>query len=139
MHGPPLLAYAIDQPFDAALRRIRAALDIHGLRAPAELDLSGRLRDELGARLTPSVVFWIDDPVVLLEASVFHRGAGLLIPQPLVLTGDARRSEARLRNPDALPDDIPHGVRAPLIDLLRRMTRALDTIAAREDSPILAT
>lgn len=139
MNGPHLLAYTIDEPFDSAVRLTRGALERHGLRAPAELDLSGRLRQELGARLSPSLVLWIDDPVVLLEAAVFHRGAGLLIPQPLVLTGDSRRSEVRLRNPDALPADIPHAVRAPLLDLLRRMTRAVDTIAEREDSLLLAT
>ena len=49
---------------------VRIALARQGLRAPAELDISARIRQELGAGVAPCIVLYVDDPVVLLEAVV---------------------------------------------------------------------
>src|SRR5690242_12708165 len=98
--GPPVLSFRIDEPYDIALRMVRIALARQGLRAPAELDITSRIRQELGAGLAPCIVLYVDDPVILLEAVVFNRGAGLLIPQPLVITGDSRQAEVLLRSPE---------------------------------------
>jgi uncharacterized protein (DUF302 family) len=127
--GPPLLSFRIDEPYDVALRMVRIALARQGLRAPAELDIAGRIRQELGAGVAPCIVLYVDDPAVLLEAVVFNRGAALLIPQPLVVTGDNRHTEVLVRGPELPAGDIPESVRDPLLGLQVRMTQAIESIA----------
>lgn len=77
--GPPVLTFSIAEPHQVALRMVRRALAQQGLRAPAELDITARIRQEVGAGVAPCIVLYVDDPVLLLEAIVFHRGAALLI------------------------------------------------------------
>jgi uncharacterized protein (DUF302 family) len=111
---------------------MRAALKRHGLRSALELDIAARIRNELGAGVAPCFVFYVDDPAVLLEAVVFNRGAALLIPQPVVITGDNRRSEALVRSPEPLNGGIPESVRDPWLDLLRRIVRTVESIAEKQ-------
>src|SRR6185437_14360479 len=128
----PLLSFRIDEPYDVALRMVRIALAREGLRAPAELDISARIRQELGAGVARCIVLYVDDPAVLLEAVVFNRGAALLIPQPLVVTGDNRQAKLLLRSAEAPTEAIPEIVRDPLIGVQVRMTRAIESIAERK-------
>jgi uncharacterized protein (DUF302 family) len=128
----PLLSFRIDEPYDVALRMVRIALARQGLRAPAELDITARIRQELGAVVAPCIVLYVDDPAVLLEAVVFNRGAALLIPQPLVVTGDNRQAEVLLRSAEMPFEAIPETVRDPLIGVQVRMTRAIESIAERQ-------
>ncbi len=130
--GPPLLSFRIDKPYAAALRMVRTTLERQGLRAPAELDISARIRQELGAGVAPCIVLYVDDPAVLLEAVVFNRGAALLIPQPLVVTGDNRYTEVLVRSPESPAGSIPASVRDPLLGLQVRITRAIESIAERQ-------
>jgi uncharacterized protein (DUF302 family) len=132
----PVLTYALEKPYEAAARAVRSALTRHGLRIVFELDVAGRIRQELGAAVAPSTVFYVDDPALLLEAVVFHRGAALMIPHPIVVTGDNRRSEVLLRNPDSLNGGTPETVRDPLGNLLRRMMRTMETIAELQGAPL---
>ena len=128
----PVLAYALAEPYEHAVRKVRSALKRHGLRTALELDVAARIRHEIGAGVAPCLVLYVDDPVVLLEAVVFHKGAALLIPQALAITGDNRRSEVFVRSPESLNSAIPESVRDPLLDLLRRISRAVESIAAKQ-------
>ena len=128
----PLLSFTIDEPYDVALRMVRIALKRQGLRAPAELNITARIRQELGAGVAPCIVLYVDDPAVLLEAVVFNRGAALLIPQPLVVTGDNRQTEVLLRSAEMPAEAVPETVRDPLIGVQVRMTRAIESIAERQ-------
>src|SRR5581483_12348013 len=109
--GPPLRSFRIDEPYEIGLRMVRIALARQGLRAPTELDITARIRQELGAGVAPCIVLYVDDPAVLLEAVVFNRGAALLIPQPLVVTGDNRQAEVLLRSAEMPSGAIPESVR----------------------------
>jgi uncharacterized protein (DUF302 family) len=128
---PLLLTFTIAEPYDVALRMVRTALARQGLRVPAELDVTARIRQELGAGVAPCIVLYVDDPAVLLEAVVFHRAAALLIPQPLVITGDNRHTEVLMRSPEVPAGEVPESVRDPLLDLQRRMARTMESIAER--------
>ena len=126
------MSFRIDEPYDDALRMVRIALRREGLRAPAELDIAARIRQELGAGVARCVVLYVDDPAVLLEAVVFSRGAGLSIPQPLVITAANGFTEVLLRGLELPVSDIPESVREPLLGLQVRMTRAIESIAERQ-------
>jgi uncharacterized protein (DUF302 family) len=131
-HGPPPLTFDIGEPHQVALRMVRRALAQQGLRVPAELDISARIRQELGAGVAPCTVLYVDNPALLLESIVFNRGTPLLIPQPIVVTGDGRHSEVLVRSSEWLTTETPESVRDPVRDLHLRITRALDTIAIRQ-------
>jgi hypothetical protein len=113
---------------------VRIALATQGLRAPTELDIAARMRQELGVAVASSVVLYVDDPAVLLEAIVFNRGAGLLIPQPIVVTADNNCTEVLVRSPDSPAGDIPESVREPLLALQARITRAIEGISDRRET-----
>jgi uncharacterized protein (DUF302 family) len=123
------VTYTLAEPYQAAVRTVRSALRRNGLRTALELDVAARLRHELGAGVAPCSVLYVDDPAVLLEAVVFHRGAALLIPQPVVITGDNRHSEALVRSPDSLRGATPESVRDPLADLMRRISQTMEGVA----------
>jgi uncharacterized protein (DUF302 family) len=129
--GQPLLTFRIAEPHEVALRMVRRALALQGLRAPAELDIAARIRQELGAGVAPCIVLYVDDPAVLLEAVVFNRGAGLLIPQPVVVTGGDRNTEVLVRSSESQTGFTPESVRDPLLDLHRRIVSAMEGIAER--------
>jgi uncharacterized protein (DUF302 family) len=131
-NGPPMTTYPISQPHEVAVRTVRAALKRCGLRIAFELDIASRIRNELGAGVAPCLVLYVDDPAVLLEAVVFHRGAALLIPQPVVITGDNRHSDVLVRSPESLSGAIPESIRDPTLDLLRRISRTTESISEKQ-------
>lgn len=108
---------------------VRRALAQQGLRTPVELDVTGRIRQELGADVAPCTVMYVDDPILLLEAVVFNRGAALLIPQPLVVTGNGRESEVLFQSPEQPAGLMLESAREPLLGLRRRMVKAIEGVA----------
>lgn len=129
-----MLTFRIAEPHQVALRMVRNALARHGLRTPAELNIAARIKQELGAGVAPCVVLYVDDPAVLLEAVVFNRGAALLIPEPVVVTGGERETEVLLRSSESLAGVKQESVRGPLLDLHRRIFLALEGIAERHEA-----
>ena len=129
--GEAHLSFWIDEPYEVGLRMVRIALAEQGARVPAELNVAARIRQQPGACVAPCTVLYVDNPAALLEAVVFDRAAALLIPQPVVVTGDGHHTEVILRSP-ALAAEIPEGVRGPLFGLRMRILRALDCIGERQ-------
>jgi uncharacterized protein (DUF302 family) len=137
---PSLVTFSVAEPHEAAIRMVRRALAQQGLRVPAELDITSRIKQELGAGLAPCVVLYVDDPALLLEAIVFHRGAALLIPQPVVVSGNDRHAEVLVRSVEALMEGgLPASVRNPLLNLHARIVRAMETIAEREGAHLIVS
>jgi hypothetical protein len=102
-----------------------------------ELDVAESFRKELCANLAPSLVLYVDDPVLLLEAVMFYPGAALYVPQPIVLTGRGRSTEVQIRCRESLVGGgLPPSVRALVLCLHGKVMRVLETIAAPEDEPM---
>lgn len=136
----PVVTFQVSEPYPTALRMVRRALAQQGLRVPAELDVSARIKQEVGAGVAPCTVLYIDDPVLLLEAIIFQRGAGLLIPQPLVVAGGHGRTEVLLRSAASVTEEgLSASVRDALLGLHSRIVRALETIAERDEVPSVVT
>lgn len=133
---PSLVTFHIQESLPSAVRLVRDALAQQGLHVPAELDVATHIRRELGASLAPNVVLYVDDPALLLEASVFHQGAALLIPQPIVLASAQGRTDLLLRSARMVAEGVPAGVRDPLLALHARILRAIESVAEREPAPL---
>ncbi len=137
--GPQHETFTVPAPYPAGLRTVRQALARQGLHTPAELDVTARIKNELGVGLAPCVVLFVDEPALLLEAVVFHRSAALIIPQPLVVSGNERQTKVILRKMDSLAQaEYPAGTRDPLVNLHSRMVRAMESIAEREEAHLIA-
>lgn len=135
---PSMVTFCVNEPHDTAIRMVRRALAQRGLRMPAEVNVTARIKQELGAGLAPCVVLYVDDPALLLESVVFHRGAALLIPQPVVVSGNDRRTEVLVRSLEALAEGgLPASVQEPLLNLHTRIVSALETIAEREGADLI--
>src|SRR5205823_7968032 len=82
--GSPLLTFSISLSLTRSGFVWSAQPLRNGLRASAELDVASRIKREMGVGVAPCTVLFVDDPTLLLEGIVFHRGAALGIPQPVV-------------------------------------------------------
>ncbi|MEZ5398790.1 MAG: hypothetical protein R2729_03920 [Bryobacteraceae bacterium] len=85
--GATRLTYVIDRPYGKVLKQLRATLKARGFQIPMEMDVSGRIADELGVTLKPCLVLYIDCPFLLLEAAIIDAAAaGALVPLEMVVT-----------------------------------------------------
>ena len=137
-NGPPV-TFSMHEPYDVALRMVRRALTQQGLQAPVELDITARIKKELGAGVAPCTVLFVDDPALLLEAIVFDRSAALANPQPVVVSGNGRNTEVLIRSSESLlSGTLPARVHNPLIQLHERILRAMEMIAERNGTSLTA-
>jgi uncharacterized protein (DUF302 family) len=135
-----VITYHIDHPMDAALRTVKRAFARSGIRVSAEVDVAAQLKRDLGAGVAPCVLLMADDPVLLLEAVVFYRGASLFIPQPVVVCGHGSRTEVMVRSSDTLTTNgNAASVRGPLHQLYRKIHQAIEGVAEREYAPLVAS
>ena len=135
---PSLVTFGVAESHQTTLRMVRRSLAQQGLRVPAEMDVAMRIKQQLGAGLAPCIVLYVDDPALLLEAVVFDRGAALLIPLPVVISGNDRHTEVFVRSVEALLEGgLPAGVREPLLNLHARVVRAVEMIADREGARLI--
>jgi len=128
-----VMGFVIDESFDVALRMLRRALALEGLRVPHEFDASARVKQELGIGVKPHVVLYVDDPIRLLEATVMHPGAGLFIPEPVVLSTVGTLCRVSVRSIEPLfATDLPASVREAISNLHERLLCAVQRIALKD-------
>jgi len=138
LNGSALVTFSIREPYETGLRLVRAALMRHGLLAPARLDVALRIKQELGVGVAPCTILFVDDPTLLLEGIVFHRGAALGIPQPVVVSGNDRYTEVLVRSAKSLvTGGFPASVQDPILQLQERIVRSMESVAEKEDAPML--
>jgi uncharacterized protein (DUF302 family) len=128
-----IVAFTIDEPFDVALRMLRRALALEGLRVPCEIDTAGRVRQELGVGLKQNVVLYVDDPIRLLEATVMNPAGGLFIPEPVALSNvDHRSCRVSVRSIAPLySSDLPASLRGAVANLHERILAAVQRIGQK--------
>lgn len=132
-----MLTFTLREPHQIALRLVRRALSEHGLHTPAELDMALRINQELGARVAPFNVLFVDDPALLLEAILYHRSAALRIPQPVLVSAGHSHTEVLVRSTESLLPGGPALTQDPLCRLQRRIIGALGTVAERQGAELL--
>jgi uncharacterized protein (DUF302 family) len=131
---PRIVCFTIHHPFNLAQRMLRTALLREGLRIPGEISPSTRLRSELGVGLKESTIFYVDSPILLLEATVFTVGGGLYIPEPVAVcdAGDKRAKVVVRSIKPLLDDSLSAGARRAVLQLHERILQAIQSIGQRE-------
>ena len=129
-----IVAFAIQEPFDVALRMLRRALAMEGLRVPSEIDAAARVKQELGVGLRQNIVLYVDDPIRLLEGTVINPAGGLFIPEPVVLSSVAPRScRVSVRSMEPLfSSDLPASLRGAVANLHERILAAIQRIGQKQ-------
>jgi uncharacterized protein (DUF302 family) len=81
MHSEPAVTtYLIAGPFDKALKEVREALVRGGLSILTELDISTRVKRELGIGFIRCQILLVDSPCLLLKAATLDGSAAALFP-----------------------------------------------------------
>lgn len=126
--------YLVPEPFDKALKLLRDALTKANLHVAVELDVSGRIKSELGISLAPCRMLLVDCPFILLEAIALDGSAAALLPLHIVVIGRGPRTAVNLFWPASQDSfNLPGDITAPVIKLQNRVSRALDKVAIRGD------
>lgn len=133
VNEPRIVSFTIDEPFDVAVRQLRRALEREGLRIAAEVDISTRLREQLGVGLGESRILYVDVPILLLQATVFTFAGSLYMPEPVALSGSGKETRIAMRSIRPVLDEaFPASVRQAILQLHERIVKAIQSIGQRE-------
>lgn len=133
--GASTTAFVIDSAFDFALARIRRTIRASQLAIAAEIDTAQRVKRALDINVPPCRVLLVDNPAFMLETTAVDRASGIYIPLHLVVSGNGSRTLVYMLNIEHIRhSDLPIGIKAPVLDLQRQVSRALLRIAERARS-----
>jgi uncharacterized protein (DUF302 family) len=129
-----IVAFTIPERFDTALRMLRRAIAVEGLRVPCEVDASARVKQELGVELRQNMILYVDDPIRLLEATVINPAGGLFIPEPVVLSSvDQRSCRVSVRSMEPLfSSDLPASLKGAVANLHERILTAMQRVGQKQ-------
>ena len=128
-----VVGFIIEQPFDVALRMLRRALAMEGLRVPHEFDSAARVKQELGVGLKQNMVLYVDDPIRLLEATVMNPAGGLFVPEPVVLSSADKVCRVSVKSIEPVfAMDLPASLRGAVSNVHERILAAIQRIAQKE-------
>jgi uncharacterized protein (DUF302 family) len=131
---PAVTTYSMAVPFDRAIKEIREALIRNGVSILTELDISTRLRRELGIGFTRCRILLVDSPYLLLEAATLDGSAATLFPLHIAVSDGGACTLIHWINPAIIEGArLPTGALAPLVKLQSLVTRSLERIAMRRD------
>jgi uncharacterized protein (DUF302 family) len=121
--------YVVSKPFDKALKMIRHTLTVHGISIVTELDMSERISQELGVKLTAGRILFVDTPINLLESTMLDGAAATYLPFHVVVVARGQFTEAYILNREAIPTaGSPLGVNNVLTRLHAQLSEALDLL-----------
>ena len=101
------LGFNVELPlaFDAAVTRVRLALEQEGFGILTEIDLRAAFRDKLGQEFRPYVILGACNPPLAFRAMSADPSVGLLLPCNVTVEWLAEgRTGVRLTDPEALLD-----------------------------------
>ena len=130
---PATTMYSLADHYERALKLVRAALVKEGLEVPLELDVSGRIRRELGIALAPCRVLCVDCPFLLLEAVTLDAAAAVFLPLHVVVSAHGSQTFVHLLSPASTQDHaLPVGLKVPISKLHARVSRVLERMGVRQ-------
>ncbi len=131
--------YVIPETFERAIKQLRDSLAREDLSVPAELDLSARLRTQLGLSIPPCRVLCVDSPSAVAETLAIDSAGAVFLPLHLVVAGRGPRTLVHLAGA-AGPGSggLPAAAKGPVRKLLARLTSALQRIGNRQSAGALA-
>lgn len=93
MFADTTFTFVIEEPFERALKRLRAALGASSVKITGELDLATRIRGSLMVSLPPCVVFFAIWPGMMHRGSASDPYGAAVIPIHIVASARGPRTE----------------------------------------------
>jgi uncharacterized protein (DUF302 family) len=122
--------FIVENPFEAALGRIRRTLGDDQLCIAAEIDARQRVKQALDISVPACRVLLVDNPAFMLEITSVNRAVGIFIPLHLIVSAAGDRTFVKFLDLEHPPyDGLPMGIKGPLVDLHRQIVGALGRIA----------
>jgi uncharacterized protein (DUF302 family) len=135
MTEPATISFIVPDSFEGAIKLIRQALTECGLNILVELDLSGRINQELGIALAACRVLCVDSPLFLLEALSLDGAAAVFLPAHVVVSEQRMQTVVHLLSPASIQSGgLPVSAKIPVSKLQEQLSRALEHIAMRQVS-----
>lgn len=123
-------AFVLNCRFGNALARICGAIRAGGLTIAAEIDTARRVKNALQIQVSPCRVLLVDNPFIMLQSASIERASGVLIPLHVVISSAGDRTIVHLLNLACIElNELPVGIRSPLVELRRELFRVLSGIA----------
>jgi uncharacterized protein (DUF302 family) len=119
-------------PFADAVSAVRDALADQGFGVLTEIDVTGTLREKIGAQIEDYVILGACNPQLASKALDADRSVGLLLPCNVVVRAAGDGSVVEVLDPQVMADvaDEPR-VREVADEAGRRLDTALAALAAR--------
>jgi uncharacterized protein (DUF302 family) len=131
--NPAIVSYLFPLPFEKAIKKIRASLDLTELCVSMETDVSSNLKQKLGVGLAPCRILYVESPLLLLEALAFDVRASVFLPFHLVVASQDIQTKVHLMSPALIHEtDIPIGIRGQVRRLHCLVLSALEKVAMRQ-------
>ena len=93
----------VNQPYDAAVDAVRAALEEQGFGVLTEIDLSAALKDKLGVEVAPQVILGACRPPLAYEAIQAEPSIAAVLPCNVVVRSlDAETTLVEAFDPEAM-------------------------------------
>ncbi len=133
IHEAAVTVYTMAYPFERALPAVREALAGGGLTIVGEMDISERIRRQLGLDFGPCRVLLVDSPYLLVEALALDRSAAALLPLHVVISGRESITHVHWISLAGIRQArLPAGAEAPLAKLHAGLLRVFDGLAHKE-------
>ena len=93
----------IDQPYEAVLEKVIAALKVEGFGVLTRIDVKATLKEKLNADFRPYIILGACNPPLAHRALSQDAVAGLLLPCNITVEEESEgKSIVRLANPEAM-------------------------------------
>ncbi len=133
--GTPTYGFGVhlDQPFDEAMTRVRAALKEQGFGVLTEIDVQKTMHEKLGVAFRRYVILGACNPPLAHRALEAKLDIGLLLPCNVVLYEDGSGTAVKVMDPQAALGLVDNPALAPVAAEARtRLERALATLRQSE-------
>lgn len=122
----------LQEPFDAALRRVKEALKTQGFGVMSEIDVQEAMRQKLGVDFRRYIILGVCNPPLAHHAFAINLDAGLLLPCNVIVYEDGDAVQVSIADPLAVARLMDHPdfrtlateARAKLLEVLRTLEQS---------------
>lgn len=125
----------LDQPYDAAVEAVRAALGEQGFGVLTEIDLKATLKAKLDVDVAPQVILGACRPALAYEAITSEPAIAAVLPCNVVVRAvDATTTVVEAFDPDAMMGLADSGALASVAtDAKQRLSAALASLDSKDE------